>query len=398
MSIGNRSRLAAVSPISMLAIALLHTATVDATRIICTADGGATHDYDTAQFAQHSSTVQRMMVQAGGPDCVELPVTSQELQLAIGFADNFPLPEAAHQIPRCRDGAGHFIKRRFGTLRSTLLEQFILAAALLEMRSLMVAIGWAIESHSTQHLEVVLANRDLQACRFIRGIFRLRHSAATNRRRLNVARRISLLFAFPHGADADLPSLTDTAWNANDGENALQFAAATGEADIVEVLLQIPGLDVNGQLYGSVFALVEPPLLLAVRGGHTAIVRMLLQFRGNEANRMNQRVNANVTSRLKRETPLSIAAANGHVEIVQALLQVAAIDVHARTCYPDGSKWWTPLHWAASDGHDSVVWVLLNDGRSEINALDEHGHTPLTLAMQYGRIAVALLLQSNGGQ
>ncbi|CEO99674.1 Ankyrin repeat domain-containing protein [Plasmodiophora brassicae] len=396
MSIGNRSRLAAVSQISLLAIALLHTAIVDATRIICTADGGI-YDYDTTQLTKHSLTVQRMMVQAGGPDCVELPVTSQELQLAIGFADNFPLPEAAHQIPRCQ-GGGHFIKRHCGKKGRARLEQFILAAALLEMRSLMVAIGWAMQRDSTHHLDVLSANSNLQARHFIWGIFRLRHSAATNTRRLNMARRISLLFSFPHGADADLPSLTDTAWNANDGENALQFAAATGEADIVEVLLQIPGIDVNGQLSGSVFALVEPPLLLAVRGGHTAIVRMLLQFRGNEANRMNQRVNANVTSRLKRETPLSIAAANGHVEIVQALLQVAAIDVHARTCYPDGSKWWTPLHWAASEGHDSVVRVLLNDGRSEINALDEHGRTPLTLAMQYGRLAVVRLLMSYGGR
>ncbi|XXQ34711.1 Ankyrin repeat domain-containing protein [Plasmodiophora brassicae] len=388
--IGNHARQrAAVSPMGTLLVALLHVALVDATRIICTLDGGK-HDYDAAQLMQHSWTVQRK-IQVGGASCIELPVTSFQLRAAIAFADAFPRPDG-YQFFGPVYGASSFILKRCAQ-GYNVLEQLVLAADHLEMRSLMVAIGWAMRRDSEPFFRVLSLNQHRQACRFISGINRLQEVAGNSQPRILLAMQISLLFVVRR-PDPALAFLTNTPWNVNGGfVNVLEFAADTGEADIVEVVLNLPaGVDANSQ-YDP--ALLETPLLLAVRRGHTAIVRMLLEYRGREAGSpLNHRVNANAMFGPDLQTPLSIAAANGHVEIVQALLQVADINVGKRTCYPNGSRWWTPLHWAASEGHLDVVQVLLTDGRSDINAGDEHRHTPLRLAMLNGHLPVVLLLQS----
>ncbi|SPQ97895.1 unnamed protein product (mitochondrion) [Plasmodiophora brassicae] len=382
MFIGSRARLAAVSPMSMLAMALLRIAIVDATRIICSTLDAAQSEYDLTQLVHHSLTVQRK-IQDGGVGCVELHITRHQLRLAITFADTFPLSEYGRQISSgCR--VGLFIKTH-RSRSDAVLEQFALAADHLEMRSLMVAIGWAIPMRRANgndpFLGVLAANRHRQAYRFISGLVRLRSLQFVVRR-----------------PDPARPSVTNTRWASTaDYANVLDFAVNTGEADIVEVLLDLPDIDVNHP-YDPI--LLEALQYFAVRDGHTAIARMLVEFRGREASPLNQRVKANAVSCPNHETPLSIAAANGYVEIVRAHLQVAGIDVHTRAWYPDNAENWTLLHWAASEGHDSVVRALLTDARSTvlINAPDGRGRTPLTLAMNYGRHSVVSLLMSYGGQ
>ncbi|KAN0068712.1 Ankyrin repeat-containing domain protein [Elaphomyces granulatus] len=124
---------------------------------------------------------------------------------------------------------------------------------------------------------------------------------------------------------------------------ALAVAASQGYADIVEALLTLDGIDPNFNPDDRDELELEPPIILAVGGGHSAIVKMLLAA---------VNIDPNVTDRLGA-TPLNSAVEDGHIAIVKMLLAAVNID-------PNVSDIWgsTPLHSAACSWRNIVPFIL----------------------------------------
>jgi ankyrin repeat protein len=185
------------------------------------------------------------------------------------------------------------------------------------------------------------------------------------------------------GADIDASdSATEYRWT------PLHYAAANGQEEIIELLLQrevkVDSIDERGATplhYAAAYAnpfvirkLLEgganieavdkyrqTPLFYAIYKGTLAEVRFLLQKNAN--------VNACDNDRL---TPLHSAAKAEYPQAATLLLQENA-DVNAVD--KDGK---TPLHHAAEDGCQRTAAVLLQGG-ANINAVDNDGKTPYDL-------------------
>jgi uncharacterized protein len=123
------------------------------------------------------------------------------------------------------------------------------------------------------------------------------------------------------------------------------------------------------------------PLGLAAFFGHTGIVEYLLK-EGAEVNSPSRNA--------MRVMPLHSAIANRHAAIVQLLLEHGA---DADAAQADA---FTPLHEAAQNGMLDVTQWLLDRGANVNPRLSSSGKTPLTLAMEHKREAVAELLKQHG--
>ncbi|MDF3047236.1 MAG: serine/threonine-protein phosphatase 6 regulatory ankyrin repeat subunit B-like [Candidatus Midichloriaceae bacterium] len=88
-------------------------------------------------------------------------------------------------------------------------------------------------------------------------------------------------------------------------------------------------------------------------------------------------------------TPLHYACSGGHTNIVKLLLEKKA-EVNAKNV---GDA--TPLHWAALAGHINIVESLLEKG-AEVDAKAAYNRTPLHWAAQVQDIKTMLLLISHG--
>ena len=201
------------------------------------------------------------------------------------------------------------------------------------------------------------------------------------------------------------------------GEAPISHAAARGDFRLVKLLLD-RGADPNR------FCIYDEndmgsPLLDAVRGGHTAVVKLLIdtgevwtdpteQWEGTSAlccaadrgykeivMLILQSANVHLNHRTHRgRTPLSFAAGSGHHSIVEILLGTEGIEVDSRDW-----KDRTPLSHAAYGGHDSIVRLLL--GRADVDAenRDFRGQTPLYSAFKAKHTnVVRVLLTESGGR
>jgi len=120
--------------------------------------------------------------------------------------------------------------------------------------------------------------------------------------------------------------------------------------------LEKPGIDVNASG-------IHGPLFPAIREGHLRIVQELLAVPGIAVNGVNGTKDA--------LTPLHLAAENGHLDVVRELL--AKSDIAVNATWMSG---YTPLHLAAKNGHREVVRALLADPRLDLTARKKDG-TPL---------------------
>jgi ankyrin repeat protein len=193
------------------------------------------------------------------------------------------------------------------------------------------------------------------------------------------------------------------------GRTALYYAAVNGHADTVAVLLSAGSM--NTAQPGSL-----PPLHAAAKGGHTAVLQVLLDYGadvdaatdsteepvGTPAGATalhNAAVNGHTAAiqllvdagadvqatESSGCTPLYLAAMNGYADTTAELLSAGAC---VNTARQDG---FTPLHAAAEWGHPAVLRVLLDDGAA-VDVSSATGETPLLLAAQQGRLAVVDLL------
>lgn len=163
------------------------------------------------------------------------------------------------------------------------------------------------------------------------------------------------------------------------GYTALAKAAATGQLEIVNILLSSPTkptankIDVNIKTKSGI-----TPIGFASFFGKTEIVKLLIE---NGAN-----VN---TTDPSGTTPLLSATSRGHANVVEQLIKAGA-NVNAK----DTSKT-SSIYIAAQNGETEIVKILIQNGVN-VNGLLRGGVTPLFIAAQNGRPEVVELLIKNG--
>jgi ankyrin repeat protein len=133
-------------------------------------------------------------------------------------------------------------------------------------------------------------------------------------------------------------------WN---GVTALQWAAWSGDTDLLEQLLMDETMEVNAKdlMFGGT------ALFWAALEGNVDCVELLLNDKGIDANMAND----------QGWTPLVAAAKHGQVSIVKSLLACNSVDMN-RVPLEGG----TPLDWAVSSGQVEVVNVLLSSPRVDL--------------------------------
>lgn len=192
-------------------------------------------------------------------------------------------------------------------------------------------------------------------------------------------------------------------------QQALVCASSQGYCEIVEELLELRNVEIDGQ--DSITG--EIPLVAAAKNGHIDIITCLLA--------RSARVDG--TNR-KGVSALTAAAKEGHVAAVERLMQFSVVDLGQRdddgkTALINASQenhmeiinlllvqqgvdtevvdkeGMTALSWSCLRGHISATTVLL-DNSANIHHSDITGRTPLDLAAYQGSAALAQLLIERG--
>ncbi|XP_036738689.1 E3 ubiquitin-protein ligase MIB2 isoform X3 [Manis pentadactyla] len=172
-----------------------------------------------------------------------------------------------------------------------------------------------------------------------------------------------------HGCDVNLPDAhADTPLHC-------AISAGTGASGIVEVLTEVPGIDVTAT-NSQGFTLLHHASLK----GHTLAVRRILA-------RARQLVDAKKGDGF---TALHLAALNNHGDVTQVLIREGRCDVNVRN-----RKLQSPLHLAVQQAHVGLVPLLVDAGCS-VNAEDEEGDTALHVALQRHQLLPLAADQAGG--
>lgn len=123
---------------------------------------------------------------------------------------------------------------------------------------------------------------------------------------------------------------------------------------------------------------IGAPLTLAASGGHTDMVKMLLDLKVNCDTPLDRNI----------WNPITLAALWGSKEIVRMLLDAGA------TVNYKNSRGRSALALASASGCDDVV-QMLPDGKADINIVDLDGKTPLAAACQGDHTRVVQMLLDN---
>ncbi len=170
-----------------------------------------------------------------------------------------------------------------------------------------------------------------------------------------------------HGANYEYSKVKDN--------RMLIDAVFRGASDTARLMISKGGYDLN-----ALGPLEWPPLLEAIRFGHTEIVEMLLEA--------EVEVNFQDTNGW---TALHEAAYSGFDEIIELLL-LSGADVSVKN-----ERGFTPLHVATLGGYSNSVKMLVEHG-SNVNELDDHKRSPLHIAAEQGFYEVVLLLLEYGAE
>lgn len=222
-------------------------------------------------------------------------------------------------------------------------------AAYIKIRALTVSIAWYSRNDeyygaaSSDDYWVSIRQRE-RHYHFVAGIARLHRLADRSRQVKMLVQEICRVLVVRGNADHII------AVPVNECANVLEYAARHGEEFIVEVLLDLPGVDVNAHSGDSTRTLLH----YAAMGAHLGVVNLLVGWPG-----------------------------------IIADLQ----DAHL----------WTPLHYAVQYKHAAIVDALLDAkvNRSvsiDLNKRDCNGLTPYTLAYNTRQASVKAALERCGGQ
>jgi len=194
-----------------------------------------------------------------------------------------------------------------------------------------------------------------------------------------------------------------------DSKQELYIACFRGQAEVVELLLTDPNIQINEILINrvgptqpkSVVKVVTnqqnniisrkettttvssdicgTPLYIACKKGHTDVVQLLLT-------RIDILINKTDPHNILRP-PLYIACEKGHTDIVRLLLIRKDINVNLQDPFSYG-----PLYIACEKGHTDIVQLLLTRKDINVNLQDTFSHGPLYIACEKGHIDVVRLL------
>ncbi|KAL9043543.1 MAG: hypothetical protein Q9214_003274, partial [Letrouitia sp. 1 TL-2023] len=154
----------------------------------------------------------------------------------------------------------------------------------------------------------------------------------------------------------------------------LQMASENNHEHIVKLLLK-RGVSPIGGIGDDV---IESPLYLASKEGHTSIVRRLID------------AGANISSHswLLDDDPLQIATKNGHDEVIRLLLERGSFPIIAAASVD------TSLYIAVAHRRDKAVELLLKFGADPDRRLSDHALTPRQLARDTDYRFLELVLDS----
>jgi len=174
-------------------------------------------------------------------------------------------------------------------------------------------------------------------------------------------------------------------WNDADSDRptALHSAAAAGQTQVVELLLERGGAPSGGDYYHRE-SFLTPLRVVAFKG--TRDVAELLLTCAQVLRTSNVDVHAQDST---GRTPLHTAADAGHARVV-SVLSAHGAEVDARD--KEGG---TPLHWAAFRGQSRVAELLLDRG-AEADARSLYGQTPLHVAVRNGHPNMVEVLLDHG--
>uniref|UniRef100_A0A3P8Z511 Ion transport domain-containing protein n=1 Tax=Esox lucius TaxID=8010 RepID=A0A3P8Z511_ESOLU len=204
-----------------------------------------------------------------------------------------------------------------------------------------------------------------------------------------------------------------------EGATCTHIAAAKGSLAVVRELLTFNQGGVNTL---STKTTGSSPLHLASAGGHTEVVRVLLDAGASAADEdregmsavhlaarnghthilevLKESISLEITSSKTGMTALHVAACFGQAGFVRELLMSVPATIRSDTVENKrrSRSGYTALHLAARFGHENVVRLLLNSPGVQADVeTDVHGSTPLHLAAQNGHMSVIGLLLSRSG-
>lgn len=167
------------------------------------------------------------------------------------------------------------------------------------------------------------------------------------------------------GVDVNMPE---------EGIQPLVLAASCGNPEIVKILLNTPGIDINRTNDDNSSAIYT-----AAQGGHVECLKLLVSIPEADT---NLATNEGIT-------PLLMATYNGHPECIRILLSSQKTDVNL-SCASDQNE--TPLFMAALFNRPECVEALLTSPSIDVNKEAEKGSTPLFAAAQKGHTECLRLL------
>ncbi|XP_066571914.1 transient receptor potential cation channel, subfamily N, member 1 [Amia ocellicauda] len=179
-----------------------------------------------------------------------------------------------------------------------------------------------------------------------------------------------------------------SAHNKTNGSSPVHLAAAGGHTEVVKVLLEAGASAAEENAEGMT------SIHLAAKNGHTHVLDVL-----------KDSISFKITSTKTGLTALHVAASFGQVDFVREILTKvpATMCSEAPRSATEGlpsrerpaESGFTPLHLAAQSGHEGLVRLLLNYPGVQADAETSlQGSTPLHLAAQNGHTAVVGLLLS----
>ena len=176
-------------------------------------------------------------------------------------------------------------------------------------------------------------------------------------------------------ADIDVNLLND------DGDSAVSIACNKGNFELVKLLGQKLGVDVNF-CYGR---RQNTLLQYASENGTLKIVKYLLEN------------HADIDVDLRNDygvSAVSIACERGHLEIFKLLWRKSRVDVNLRYGWSEN----TLLHFASKGGNLKMVKYLLdNHADIDVNLLNNFGESAVSIACEKGNFEIVkLLLQKSG--